>query len=46
MDVVFAVARRITVMHQGSVLAEGAPAEIQHDDAVIDAYFGRAEATA
>jgi branched-chain amino acid transport system ATP-binding protein len=45
MDVVFAVARRITVLHQGSVLADGAPAEIRANDAVQRVYLGQPAAS-
>jgi branched-chain amino acid transport system ATP-binding protein len=44
MDVVFAVARRITVMHQGSVLAEGTPQEIRLDPEVHRIYLGYTKA--
>ena len=44
MDVVFSVARRITVMHQGSVLAEGAPQEIRLDPDVQRIYLGYTKA--
>jgi len=40
MNVVMAVSDRVTVMHQGSKLAEGTPAEISADDAVRTAYLG------
>jgi branched-chain amino acid transport system permease protein len=40
MDVVFAVADRITVMVDGRVLASGTPAEIRANAAVRDAYLG------
>ena len=41
MDVVFAVARRITVVHQGSVIAEGSPAEVRADQEVRRVYLGQ-----
>ena len=44
MDVVFAVARRITVMNQGSVLAEGTPQEIRRDPEVHRIYLGYTKA--
>ncbi|HEY1721261.1 MAG TPA: branched-chain amino acid ABC transporter ATP-binding protein/permease [Magnetospirillaceae bacterium] len=40
MDAVFDLAERITVLHQGRVLAEGTPAEIQKNSFVQDAYLG------
>lgn len=40
MDVVMAVSDRITVMHQGAVLAEGTPREIAADSRVQQAYLG------
>lgn len=42
MDVVFAVADRVTVMVDGRVLDEGTPAEIRASAAVQDAYLGHA----
>jgi branched-chain amino acid transport system ATP-binding protein len=42
MDVVFSVSDRITVMHQGAVLAEGAPGEIQANPRVQEVYLGEA----
>jgi branched-chain amino acid transport system ATP-binding protein len=41
MDVVFATARRITVLHQGAVLAEGAPAEVRANPEVQRVYLGQ-----
>ncbi len=35
------IARKITVLHEGSVLAEGALAEVQNDPRVIEVYLGR-----
>ena len=40
MDVVFSVSDRITVMHQGTVLAEGVPGEIQTNARVQEVYLG------
>jgi branched-chain amino acid transport system ATP-binding protein len=40
MAVVFAVATRITVLHQGRVLAEGAPAEVRARPEVQQVYLG------
>lgn len=40
MNIVMSVSDRITVMHQGSVLAEGTPEEIRASPAVQHAYLG------
>lgn len=40
MDVVFSAADRITVMHQGRILADGGPEEIRRDDRVQKVYLG------
>jgi branched-chain amino acid transport system ATP-binding protein len=40
MDIVFAVAERITVMHQGSVIAEGTPEAVRADAEVRRVYLG------
>jgi branched-chain amino acid transport system permease protein len=40
MDAVFELAERITVLHEGAVLAEGTPAEIQRNSFVQEAYLG------
>jgi branched-chain amino acid transport system ATP-binding protein len=41
MEVVMALCRRIVVLCQGEKIAEGTPAEIHDNPAVMDAYFGR-----
>jgi branched-chain amino acid transport system ATP-binding protein len=43
MDVVFSLADRITVLHLGSILATGTPADIKDNQAVKDAYLGELE---
>jgi branched-chain amino acid transport system permease protein len=40
MDAVFELAERITVLHEGTLLAEGTPAEIQQNGFVQEAYLG------
>ncbi len=40
MDFVRSIARTVTVLHQGRVLAEGDMDEIQNDQRVIDVYLG------
>ncbi|HEX4262373.1 MAG TPA: branched-chain amino acid ABC transporter ATP-binding protein/permease [Acetobacteraceae bacterium] len=40
MDAVFELAEQITVLHEGSILAEGTPAEIQRNSFVREAYLG------
>jgi branched-chain amino acid transport system ATP-binding protein len=46
MSLVMGIADTVVVMDAGRLLARGPAAEIQQDDAVIDAYFGRTEAHA
>ena len=40
MDVVFSIADRIMVLHQGRVIAEGAPAQVRADPQVQRVYLG------
>lgn len=40
MEVVFSIAQRITVLHQGRVIAEGRPAEVRNDPDVRRVYLG------
>jgi branched-chain amino acid transport system ATP-binding protein len=40
MDVVFSIAQKIAVMHQGRLIADGAPAEVRADPTVRRVYLG------
>lgn len=40
MDFVRSIAKKVTVLHQGSVLAEGSMDEVQNDQRVIEVYLG------
>jgi branched-chain amino acid transport system permease protein len=40
MDAIFELAERITVLHEGTLLAEGTPSEIQGNGLVQEAYLG------
>ena len=42
MHLVFSLAERLTVLHQGTVIAEGAPDEVRNNDQVVEAYLGGA----
>jgi branched-chain amino acid transport system ATP-binding protein len=44
MEVVLDIAEKITVLHRGSVIAEGTPAEIKQNHLVQDVYLGSAYA--
>jgi urea transport system ATP-binding protein len=41
MDFVSSIARKVTVLHEGSVLAEGPMDKIKNDERVIEVYLGR-----
>jgi urea transport system ATP-binding protein len=41
MEFVRSIARRVTVLHEGSVLCEGSVAEVQQDERVTQVYLGR-----
>ena len=43
MEFVRSIARTVTVLHQGSVLAEGSMDDIQNNQAVIDVYLGESQ---
>ncbi len=40
MDFVRSIARKVTVLHQGSVLSEGTMDEVQNDPRVVEVYLG------
>ena len=39
------IARKVTVLHQGSVLCEGTVDQVQSDERVIEVYLGRKKKT-
>jgi branched-chain amino acid transport system ATP-binding protein len=43
MDVVFGISERVTVLHQGRVIAEGPPEEIKKNEEVHMVYLGQSE---
>jgi branched-chain amino acid transport system ATP-binding protein len=44
MEVVFSISQRITVLHQGRVIADGAPDEVRRDPEVRRVYLGEKRA--
>ena len=44
MEFVRSIARKVTVLHEGRILAEGPMAEMQKDPRVIEAYIGAGHA--
>lgn len=44
MNLVMGVSDKVVVMDAGRIIASGPPDQVQRDQTVIDAYFGRAEA--
>jgi len=40
MEFIRSIARKVTVLHEGSVLAEGTIAEVQKNQRVIEVYLG------
>jgi branched-chain amino acid transport system ATP-binding protein len=40
MGVVFGIAKRISVLHQGSLIADGSPQEVRNSEEVQKVYLG------
>jgi urea transport system ATP-binding protein len=41
MSFIQAISEKVTVLHEGAVLAEGTLAQVQNDERVIEVYLGR-----
>ena len=45
MEFVRSIARKVTVLHEGSILCEGPVEQVQNDDRVMEVYLGRSRDT-